>query len=129
LKRYQLTSWTFALKFLFFPPINCLELKRENSIVLANLKPGIRLELYLAALCFLMLIVIAIGTWWVSQRDAIADDYFYVINPQSAAAARPGNESPQGRLRTPGTSEDGVERTQQRTQKRIQPPTSLQMLY
>ena len=97
--------------------------------MLANLKPGVRLELYLAALCFLMLIVIATGTWWVSQRDAIADDYFYVINPQSAAAVRPGNESPQGRLRTPGTSEDGVERTQQRTQKRTQPPTSLQMLY
>lgn len=97
--------------------------------MLANLKPGVRLELYLAGLCFSMLMVIAAGCWWVSQRQSSAGEYFYSTNPQHAAVVRPSDESPQGGSRPLTTAEGGVERTQQRTQKRAQQPTTLQMSY
>ena len=77
--------------------------------MLANLKPGARLELYLAGLCFSMLGTIAVGGWWVSQRQAIAGDNLSSTNPHYAGAARRGNALPRDASRQPGTAIGGAD--------------------
>lgn len=71
--------------------------------MLANLKPGLRLELYLAGLCFSMLAAIAVGSWWVSQRPVIAGTNFSSTSQHNTVAARRGNELPYDASRQPGT--------------------------
>ncbi len=76
--------------------------------MLSNLTPGARLELYMAGLCFSMFAAIAIGGWWVSQRQATVGENLPVADPRSTLASI-RNDFPREPTMQPGTAKGGAD--------------------